>query len=301
MDLPKLSTDRLWLRPLTVQDCEDLHVAFGDPDCMAWWHREPARSLDDTRAAVELMLEHDAGHWAFGLRGSGEVLGHVGYVTMAEDGGHAGFGYALRRAMWGRGFAPEAARAALDHGFTVTKLGSVELWIHRDNKQSIRVAEKLGCLRRGEVATRYPRGPTPIVVYGITVEGWRHDAEPLPTHYSVEPILPVSDVAAAAEWWRAMIGFRIGYVYGSPPSHAGVLTEPCWTGVGGVQLALRSPAESGGGMVFVTVNGIDELAGRAEAAGAAILTPLGDRPWGMREIELGDPDGNRVRLGSPSA
>ena len=32
------------------------------------------------------------------------------------------------------------------------------------------------------------------------------------------------------------------------------------------------------------------------AMGATVVAPLGERPWGVREIELDDGDGNRVRL-----
>lgn len=41
----------------------------------------------------------------------------------------------------------------------------------------------------------------------------------------------------------------------------------------------------------------DAAADRALAAGATVVTPLGLRPWGVREIELADLDGNRIRLG----
>lgn len=51
-------------------------------------------------------------------------------------------------------------------------------------------------------------------------------------------------------------------------------------------------------MVYVPVADVDALAERAVTAGATVVTPLGDRPWGGREIELTDAAGNRIRLGA---
>jgi uncharacterized glyoxalase superfamily protein PhnB len=32
--------------------------------------------------------------------------------------------------------------------------------------------------------------------------------------------------------------------------------------------------------------------------GAIIKSPPGDKPWGMREMQVADPDGNVIRFGS---
>lgn len=300
MTLPALRTERLWLRALRADDAADLHAAFGDPACMRWWHRPPAESVEESARAVAEMLEHDAGHWVFGLKGSGEALGYVGFVASLHAGGHAGFGYAVRRSEWGRGYTPEAATAALSYGFGEIGIARAELWIHRENRQSVRVAEKLGCLRRAEVYLAYESGPAPSLVYGVTAEAWRGESEPPPTHYSVAPILAVGDVAAAVRWWRDVLGFHVDFLYGDPPAHAGMRLDPPWTGGGGVQLT-RAPTEAGRGMVFIFAGpDIDRLASHAVAAGAEVVAPLGERPWGMREIELRDPDGNRVRMAAPA-
>lgn len=117
MTLPELATERLWLRPLAIGDVGDLHAVFGDPVCMRFWHRPIATTPGDSRRYVQDMLDHDAGNWAIGCHGSAAVKGFVGFVNGLEPGGHAGFGYAIRRDEWGRGLVVEAARAALDHGF----------------------------------------------------------------------------------------------------------------------------------------------------------------------------------------
>lgn len=119
-------------------------------------------------------------------------------------------------------------------------------------------------------------------------------------HYSIIPVLAVSDVKMAAEWWRDVLGSYIEFMFGEPPQVARVLPDPPWPGRGSIQLARAAKEAAGNGSVYVIVGpGIDGLAERAADSGADVITPLGNRPWGMREIELGDADGNRVRLASP--
>jgi ribosomal-protein-alanine N-acetyltransferase len=287
MTVPDLSTERLWLRPLRPDDAADLHAAYGDPECLRHWHHGPSADVAATREVLERLAAHEA-HWGFGTHGDATVLGHTGFVNGFEAGGHAGFGYLLRRDRWGEGLVVEASAAALAHGFDAVGIARAELWINRDNHPSVRVAEKLGCRRRADGAARY--------VYGLTAEQWRGEEEPPPGHLGAEPLLGVRDVAAAVRWWVDVLGFRAGFAYGDPPTHAGVLAAPGWTGGPRVQLTQRAAADLRPSTVYVTVSDLDAVAERALAAGATVVTPLGVRPWGVRELELADPDGNVVRV-----
>lgn len=290
MPLPELTTDRLWVRPLREDDAGDLHELYADAEAMRYWHHGPSATVAGTERAVRALVHVDAGQFAVGLSGDAVVLGHVGYVNGLEAGGHAGFGYGFRRSAWGQGIAAEATRAVLAWGFDVVGIARSELWIQRDNARSVRLAERLGAVRRSE-------GPMGLI-YGLTASQHRGEGDPAPAHFAAEPILAVADVAGGVRWWVDVLGFRVGFVYGEPPTHAGVLADPGWTGRGRVQLTQRPPAECGGAMVYVPVADVDALAERAVTAGATVVTPLGDRPWGGREIELTDAAGNRIRLGA---
>ena len=53
-------------------------------------------------------------------------------------------GYLLSRRVWGRGYATEAARAAVRYGFEVAGLQAIIGLVHPENAASIRVLEKCG-------------------------------------------------------------------------------------------------------------------------------------------------------------
>jgi RimJ/RimL family protein N-acetyltransferase len=96
---------------------------------------------------LAMMLGHwqlrGYGQWAVEERISGTLVGRLGFWN---PDGWPGFeiGWMLRREFWGKGYASEGARAALDHAFTELAKRQVISLIHPENVASIRVAEKLG-------------------------------------------------------------------------------------------------------------------------------------------------------------
>lgn len=80
--------------------------------------------------------------WALEEKAAGAFLGMAGF---AEPESWPGFELAgvLGRRFWGRGYATEAARAALDYAFTVLKKNLVISLVHPENRASIRLVERL--------------------------------------------------------------------------------------------------------------------------------------------------------------
>jgi RimJ/RimL family protein N-acetyltransferase len=161
---PVLETERLWLRGWQPSDSDPYAAMAADPEVM----RYVGGVLDPVESWRQMALF--AGHWA--LRGYG-----LWALERKEDGaliGRAGLwnpegwpgleiGWMLARDAWGRGYATEAARAAMDWAWTV--LGSERLisLIDPQNAASIRVAERLGQRRMGSETVRERR----VAVFGI--------------------------------------------------------------------------------------------------------------------------------------
>jgi RimJ/RimL family protein N-acetyltransferase/predicted enzyme related to lactoylglutathione lyase len=296
-DLPALATDRLWLAPLSPDHAADLHDLFGDPEALRYWHEPATASPGETAGVVARMVANSAATWAFGERGSGVALGETGFVNGLDAGGHAGFGYSLRRSAWGRGYTAEASRAALDWGFAEVGIARAELWIHRDNHRSRRVAAKLGCSQRAQTLFVHDGALAVRTVYGVTAAEWRGEPEAA-AHYGIEPVVTVGDVPAAIAWWQDVLGFRLAFAHGEPPTYARLSPDPGWHGATGVDLALGGPTgpAAGGSTVGITVPDADAVAARARASGATVLQEPTNYPWGRRQVELADPDGNHVRI-----
>jgi RimJ/RimL family protein N-acetyltransferase len=151
--MTELLTERLHLRPFTGDDFEAHAAIAADPEVMRYIHAGPL-----TRAEAWWNVARYMGHWqlrGFGIwaaveRATSRVVGHIGFLE--PEGGH-GFelGWALAREAWGKGFASEGVRAALAHGFGALDRDRVVCVIREENARSIRLAEKLGARRMGEL------------------------------------------------------------------------------------------------------------------------------------------------------
>lgn len=78
-----------------------------------------------------------------------EVQGMVSLHRIDWMRRSGGIGYWVRRSEWGRGIAPEAARAMLDVAFIECGLHRVEVLVAPENKPSQRVVDKVGFVREG--------------------------------------------------------------------------------------------------------------------------------------------------------
>ena len=294
----------VWLRRLSEDDVDAMHRIFGDDECMQYWHRPVAASIDDTAGVVRELIGRGEGTWAFGEDGApDDALGFVSFVRPPARDALVGFGYAVRRDAWGRGITVEACRQALARGFDDAGIAGVELWIHAANRRSRRVAEKLGATVHGQTLLDYESGKEPAVIYGLLRETWQGGDPDIPSVHAIEPVLAVADLVVAVDWWCDVLGFAVAFSIGEPPRLVKVVPSPGFAGVPGVQLRTATELDAGtmGTATLSILAGLDleAQARRAVGMGATVVTPYGRRPWGLFEIELADPDGNRIRLTSP--
>jgi RimJ/RimL family protein N-acetyltransferase len=151
----RLETERLVLRMFREEDFETYYARVGsDPDVMR--HLGDGQPLTRTLAwrQIAMLLGHwrlrGYGIWAVEERATGELIGRIG---LFNPEGWPGFelGWVLARAYWGRGYATEGARRALDHAFDDMGHDHVISLIHPANAASIRVAERIGERLEGRV------------------------------------------------------------------------------------------------------------------------------------------------------
>ncbi len=103
--------------------------------------------------------------------------------------------------------------------------------------------------------------------------------------------LAVSDILAAADFYRTRLGFKLAFTWGDPPTMAGMI-------LGHVQifLELGTPNPEGCTLYFV-VGDADELYAFHRANGVEIAEPPGDRPYGLRDYAVRDLHGHYLQFG----
>jgi len=116
---------------------------------------------------------------------------------------------------------------------------------------------------------------------------------PLPSFEAVSPRLPVDDVERLLAFYVDSLGFELGWKWGVPPTHASV----CRGSVSFDLIRVR-PEFQGTAMAYVQVVGIDAYHAELTAKNVRV-SPVADRPYGMRDFEVVDPSGNRIAFGQP--
>jgi RimJ/RimL family protein N-acetyltransferase len=150
-----IRTERLILRPLRPGDAGRVFALLGNWQVIRWLSSPPwPYTLDDARAFVEARIRQDRDERIFFAVALEDAL--IGGVSVrantAEASGRSPIlGYWLGQPYWGRGYMTEAARAFIAHIFASTGVDAIHTGAFADNPASLRVQEKLGFERAGEM------------------------------------------------------------------------------------------------------------------------------------------------------
>jgi ribosomal-protein-alanine N-acetyltransferase len=174
---PKVRTDRLVLRGWTAGDRIALAAMNADPRVMEFIG-EPMTPEQSEAFAVRIeakFAEQGFGFWAVELVGVVPFIGLVGLNVPSFDAPFmpaVEIGWRLGADHWGRGYASEAADAALRFGFDVMGLEEIVAFTAASNVRSQRVMERLGMTRNPRDDFEHPSLPAgsplrPHVLYRI--------------------------------------------------------------------------------------------------------------------------------------
>jgi RimJ/RimL family protein N-acetyltransferase len=166
-------TERLTIRRWAESDLDRIFDIYSRWDVQRWLGATPRvmESIDDARAALErwTALTEETGDrfgcWAIEPDG-GPVAGSVLFKLLPNSDGSPAtdveVGWHLHPDSWGRGYATEAARGAMDRGFDA---GTSEIFavVFPDNAPSLAVCRRLGMTSIGRT-DRW---------YGVEVEAFR--------------------------------------------------------------------------------------------------------------------------------
>ncbi|HEX6441350.1 MAG TPA: GNAT family N-acetyltransferase [Stellaceae bacterium] len=149
-DTEKFATARLAARSWRAGDLPLAMELWGDPAVMALIDARgrltAAEVAEKLRAEVERERAVGVQYWALFERDGGGFVGCCGLrpwvYTPAEPNFEVGF-HIVRRC-WGRGFASEAARGALDYGWRELRLAKIYAGHHPDNRASKHILDRLG-------------------------------------------------------------------------------------------------------------------------------------------------------------
>ncbi|MEV0789621.1 GNAT family N-acetyltransferase [Kribbella sp. NPDC050459] len=162
--MTELTTDRLLLRNWRDSDREPFAALNTDPAVMEHFPAPQTREQSD--ALIDrnqpLIDERGWGLWALEVRDTGEFIGFTGLSVPSFEAHFmpaVEIGWRLSKGAWGNGYATEAARAALAHGFGPGGLDEVVSFTTTTNLPSQRVMQRIGMTHDEPGDFDHPRIP----------------------------------------------------------------------------------------------------------------------------------------------
>ena len=158
----RLETERLILREWTDADRDAFAAIVGDPHVMRYYPSTRSRAeadawMDKMIAGLAegtshfLAVERKEDSALLGLTGTADINFAIPTNPKVE------IGWVLGQPYWGQGYAPEAAKASLQHGFEVLKLPEIVAFTAAINQPSQRVMTKIGMVRDPAADFEHPR------------------------------------------------------------------------------------------------------------------------------------------------
>jgi RimJ/RimL family protein N-acetyltransferase len=152
-------------------DFEEYAKIAGDPEVTRYLSDGKPLARWESWRQIAMIIGHwhlkGYGPWAVEEKSTGRLLGRLGFFNPE---GWPGFelGWVLGRPYWGKGYATEGARRALEFAFADMRQDHVISLIHPDNRASVRVAERIGEKLEG----RTELFSHDVLIYGVDRTAW---------------------------------------------------------------------------------------------------------------------------------
>jgi RimJ/RimL family protein N-acetyltransferase len=178
-----VTTARLRLRPWRDEDLEPYAALNADARVREFFPSLQTRQ--ESAESMEFIRDHldrrGFGLWAVEVIGGAPFIGFIGLSVPSFDAPFmpcVELGYRLAFEHWGRGYATEGSRSAIEFGFTTLGLPAIVAMTAVGNERSRRVMERLGMRRNPADDFDHPNIAVGHrlrrhVLYRLTAAEWR--------------------------------------------------------------------------------------------------------------------------------
>lgn len=156
---PELTTERLMLRKLSLDDAAEIFVQRSHPTIQKFIHRAPAQNIEEAKAWMEMVLRQEQNNesvtWAIVPQGATRLIGTICLWNIEKELDRAEIGYSLHPDHFRQGIMNEALSAVTAYGLGVMKLKRIDAYTHRDNAASRKLLARNGFERNLDFESVY--------------------------------------------------------------------------------------------------------------------------------------------------
>jgi [ribosomal protein S5]-alanine N-acetyltransferase len=144
---PLLTTERLILRQLLINDEAEIFTLRSDSDINKYLGRQLSNTIEDARNFINLVNDNInknvSLYWAITLSDKNIMVGTICLYGFSDKNDNCEIGYELLTNFQGQGIMKEAAEKVIGYAFNTIKVQKIEAFLHKDNQSSINLLEKL--------------------------------------------------------------------------------------------------------------------------------------------------------------
>ena len=143
---PILTTERLTLRQLVINDEQEIFTLRSDSEINKYLDRPISNTIDDARNFINTVNENinknNSLYWAITLRDSNKLVGTICLYGFSDENDNCEIGYELLTNFQGQGIMKEAVEKVIDYAFNTIKVQKIEAFFHSDNQRSIKLLQR---------------------------------------------------------------------------------------------------------------------------------------------------------------
>ena len=161
---PILTTERLTLRQLAINDEQEIFTLRSDSEINKYLDRQISNTIDDARNFINKIIRSDSLYWAITLSDKNVLIGTICLFGFSVENYKCEIGYELLTNFQGQGIMKEAVEKVIDYAFNTIKVKKIEAFLHKDNQSSIKLLEKFSFKNSNEADKTNPD----LICYHLT-------------------------------------------------------------------------------------------------------------------------------------
>jgi [ribosomal protein S5]-alanine N-acetyltransferase len=155
----KLTTERLFLRKLKLDDAEQVFKIRSDARVSEFVDREPTLSVDKSLQFIKTILRNQKNKqglmWAITLKDDPKLIGTLVYWHIVSERDEAEIGYEMLPEYFGKGIMQEALKKVIEFGFGTMQLKTILAFTKPQNLRSVNLLRKCGFIETAEAENGY--------------------------------------------------------------------------------------------------------------------------------------------------
>ncbi len=157
---PILTTERLTLRQLLIDDQKDILALRSDPGINQYLDRQPSKTIEDAINFINKVNDNiklnNSLYWAITLTKTKTFVGTICLFNFSDEKNSCEIGYELVTQFQGQGIMKEATEAVINYVFQALKIENIVALTHGDNQSSTKLLTRLNFVRSIETDKENP-------------------------------------------------------------------------------------------------------------------------------------------------